>query len=81
MENTSVNISFSSSTLDASTSQDTNSKKKKTLEDYEIITDHPDLGKGAYATVKLVKEKDDPTKLYAMKIVITFCELLKTLLD
>lgn len=45
-------------------------KKKKSLEDYEIVEGKQGhLGKGAYATVKLVKDKENPNKLFAMKIV------------
>jgi len=49
-------------------------KKKKTLNDFEIIDQNnatkPDLGRGTYSNVKLVKEKANPRKSYAMKIVI-----------
>ena len=48
-------------------------KKKKSLDDYEIIDQNnetkPDLGRGTYSKVKLVKEKVNPRKSYAMKIV------------
>ena len=48
---------------------------KKTLEDYETVIvptkGTPDLGKGSYGSVKLVKEKGNTNNEYfAMKIVI-----------
>lgn len=46
---------------------------KKSLDDYEVVNhptkSTPDLGKGSYGCVKLVKEKGKGDKLYAMKIV------------
>jgi hypothetical protein len=66
-----MNVSMDTSTLDMSTTSD--AKKRKTLEDYEFIDDKKsDLGKGAYGQVKLVREKGDPSKMYAMKIVSSF---------
>ena len=48
----------------------TSSKKKKTLDDYDFIPGRSgELGKGSYASVKLVREKEDPSQTYALKIV------------
>jgi hypothetical protein len=64
------NISMDTSGLDMSGISDNQSKKKKSIEDYEIVNEKKsDLGKGAYGQVRLVREKADPSKLYAMKIV------------
>ena len=49
-------------------------KKRKTLDDYEFITNEnsrsktSDLGKGSYGSVKKVRDKENG-KIYAMKIV------------
>lgn len=59
-----MNASMDTSNLDMSNVGD--NKKKKTKEDYEIIKD---LGGGAYGKVKLVRDKEDPSNSYAMKIV------------
>lgn len=45
------------------------SSKKKSLEDFEVVKNKSELGKGTYSKVKLVREKADPTKSYAMKVV------------
>jgi hypothetical protein len=62
-----MNVSMDTSNLDLSTT--TEIKRRKRIEDYEIVNH---LGKGAYGEVKLVKEKEDPSKMYAMKIVSDF---------
>lgn len=45
----------------------------KCMDDYEIVNQKDklssDLGKGAFGQVKLVRDRSDPTQLYAMKIV------------
>mmetsp|Transcript_16648 Transcript_16648/g.14532 ORF Transcript_16648/g.14532 Transcript_16648/m.14532 type:complete len:142 (+) Transcript_16648:64-489(+) len=49
-------------------------KKRKTLDDYEFITNEnsrsktSDLGKGSYGSVKKVRDKENG-KIYAMKIM------------
>lgn len=55
---------------------------KRKLDDFEIVV-HPqkstsDLGKGSYGSVVLVKDKEDPDKLYAMKIVTLLSVALQT---
>jgi len=64
------------STSDVSMISQTSSmiqKKKKTLDDYEIIDQNndtkPNLGRGTYSNVKLVREKGNYRKLCAMKIL------------
>ena len=67
-----ANSSINASTLDTSMSS-VSDKKKKTLDDFEVVEGKTgQLGKGSFATVKLVKEKENPNKLYAMKIVRIF---------
>lgn len=45
-------------------------RKKRTLEDFEILSKNPDeLGRGTYSQVQLVREKRPPYRLYAMKVV------------
>lgn len=64
------NVSFDQpSTMDNSVSSCSNSKRS--LDDYEIIqlkNNKNELGRGAYGSVKLVKEKATGTK-YAMKVM------------
>lgn len=54
---------------------ETGLKKKRTIQDYEFVTDSksktPDLGKGSYGSVKLALDKTD-NKHYAIKIVMIF---------
>ena len=59
--------------VDRSNSDNAPKLPKRKLEDFEFAI-HPqkatsDLGKGSYGSVKLVREKENPDKLYAMKIV------------
>mmetsp|Transcript_20289 Transcript_20289/g.17518 ORF Transcript_20289/g.17518 Transcript_20289/m.17518 type:complete len:145 (+) Transcript_20289:71-505(+) len=64
-----ANSSLNASTLDTSMSS-VSDKKKKSLDDFEVVEGKTgQLGKGSFATVKLVKEKENPNKLYAMKII------------
>lgn len=54
-------------------------KKRKSLDDFEIIDQNkdkkPELGRGTFSNVKLIREKGNLRKLYAMKIVIrNLCE-------
>lgn len=65
---------MSTSALDSSTAGSESSKKKqKNLEDFEVINQpnksNADLGKGSFGQVKLVRDKADPSKQYAMKVV------------
>ena len=42
---------------------------KRTPEEFELIYDYPQLGKGSFGAVRLVKDKANG-QLFAMKIVI-----------
>ena len=67
------NMSLNVSTTDTSSPKSNRShlkRQKKSLEDYEIVNPDKDMFRGLYGTViKLVKEKGNPSKLFAMKIV------------
>ena len=68
--------SANTSAIHPTSPNDMSTKKQKTLEDYELVNQpnktNPDLGKGSFGQVKLVRDKVDPKKLYALKIVFFF---------
>ena len=78
------NMSLNISTTDTSSPKSNRShlkRQKKSLEDYEIVNPDKDMFRGLYGTViKLVKEKGNPNKLFAMKIV-SFLYLLNHLIN
>jgi len=70
--------------MNASTSVDSNTKKS--ILDFEVINIGnglfgSDLGKGSFGKVRLVKDKNNPDKLYALKIVFVSRNLFNYPLD